>query len=237
MVCRLSSILLSEYIMNKITLDNTLFISDPHFSHKRIYNEFSRAEHFSTVDEMDDVMIENWNDSVPDNTYNVFCLGDFCFGSKKQIRRIRERLNGNIVLIKGNHDRESNEFYSSIFNSVHDIYELKQNMLPSGIPSIVLCHYAMRVWNKSHYGSWHLYGHSHGSLPDNPRSLSFDCGVDALVAEKMRRYNTDNLSSHEKSFILGSPHKIYRPISLGAIADRMSTKTVTSSFREYVAHQ
>ena len=33
---------------------------------------------------------------------------------------------------------------------------------------IVLCHYAMRVWQKSHYGAWMLYGHSHGTLPDNP---------------------------------------------------------------------
>jgi len=43
---------------------------------------------------------------------------------------------------------------------------------------IILCHYAMRVWDKSHWGIWHLYGHSHGSLPDDPRSLSYDVGVD-----------------------------------------------------------
>jgi calcineurin-like phosphoesterase family protein len=36
----------------------------------------------------------------------------------------------------------------------------------------------MRVWNKSHHGAWHLYGHSHGTLPDDPNALSFDCGVD-----------------------------------------------------------
>jgi calcineurin-like phosphoesterase family protein len=43
---------------------------------------------------------------------------------------------------------------------------------------IVLCHYAMRVWSRSHYGAWHLYGHSHGSLEDLPTSLSFDVGID-----------------------------------------------------------
>ena len=43
---------------------------------------------------------------------------------------------------------------------------------------IVLFHYAMRVWNASHYGTWHLYGHSHGDLPDDETSLSFDVGVD-----------------------------------------------------------
>jgi calcineurin-like phosphoesterase family protein len=37
----------------------------------------------------------------------------------------------------------------------------------------------MKVWNKSHHGAWHLYGHSHGSLPDDINSLSFDVGVDS----------------------------------------------------------
>ncbi len=43
----------------------------------------------------------------------------------------------------------------------------------------MLFHYAMRVWNASHHGSWHLYGHSHGTLPDDITSLSFDIGVDS----------------------------------------------------------
>jgi calcineurin-like phosphoesterase family protein len=61
---------------------------------------------------------------------------------------------------------------------------------------IVLHHYAQRVWNKSHYGSWHLYGHSHNKLPEIPGNLSFDIGVDGHqyqawsyeeVKEKMSR--------------------------------------------------
>ena len=42
----------------------------------------------------------------------------------------------------------------------------------------MLCHYAMRVWNRAHHGAWHLYGHSHGKLPEAPTSLSMDVGVD-----------------------------------------------------------
>jgi len=36
----------------------------------------------------------------------------------------------------------------------------------------------MKVWQASHHGTYHIYGHSHGELPDDSSSLSFDVGVD-----------------------------------------------------------
>ncbi len=42
---------------------------------------------------------------------------------------------------------------------------------------ITLCHYAMRVWHKSHFNSWQLYGHSHGKL--NPIGKQYDVGADS----------------------------------------------------------
>ena len=39
-----------------------------------------------------------------------------------------------------------------------------------------LSHYAHRVWDKSHYGTIHLFGHSHGGLEDH--NLSMDVGED-----------------------------------------------------------
>ena len=56
---------------------------------------------------------------------------------------------------------------------------------------VVLCHYALKVWNASHWGTYHLYGHSHGMLPDDPKSRSFDVGVDChnfypLAYEEMK---------------------------------------------------
>jgi calcineurin-like phosphoesterase family protein len=50
-----------------------------------------------------------------------------------------------------------------------------------GKQGIVLCHYARRVWPHSGRGAWHLYGHSHGNLPDEPLSLSMDVGVDTHI--------------------------------------------------------
>ena len=42
--------------------------------------------------------------------------------------------------------------------------------------TFVVDHYTMRTWNGAHRGVLHLYGHSHGSLPGDGRSL--DVGVD-----------------------------------------------------------
>jgi calcineurin-like phosphoesterase family protein len=37
----------------------------------------------------------------------------------------------------------------------------------------------MKVWPHHSRGTWQLYGHSHGNLPDDPLSLSMDVGVDS----------------------------------------------------------
>lgn len=42
---------------------------------------------------------------------------------------------------------------------------------------IILCHFSLRVWDKSHDGAWMLYGHSHGTLPMHGKSM--DVGIDA----------------------------------------------------------
>ena len=38
-------------------------------------------------------------------------------------------------------------------------------------------HYSCEVWSESHRGSWLLYAHSHGSLPDNLNAKKIDIGM------------------------------------------------------------
>lgn len=84
---------------------------------------------------------------------------------------ILRRLNGRKHLIFGNHDGQPTR-HSQEWSSRGNYREIKL-----GSQHIVMSHYAMRVWNRSHRGSIMLYGHSHGSLPGNSQSL--DVGVDA----------------------------------------------------------
>lgn len=79
------------------------FTSDNHFGHTRIIEYCNRP--FSSVREMDETMIERWNAVVTDDD-QVFHLGDFAFGKPEFIADILRRLKGQIVIIKGNHDRK-----------------------------------------------------------------------------------------------------------------------------------
>lgn len=143
------------------------FTADTHFGHTNRLEYCNRP--FSSVEEMNEILIENWN-KVVKKFDMVYFLGDFGFKNQKVLFGIKGRLNGVIFPVRGNHDKNSDLEQFSKASDLQEIYIDNK--------CIVLCHYSMNVWNKSHHGSWHLFGHSHGSLPDNPNSLSFDVGVD-----------------------------------------------------------
>ena len=59
---------------------------------------------FSTVEEMDEALIDNWNSVVKPGD-KVYHLGDVTFGNKENyIENIHKKLNGKKRLIVGNHD-------------------------------------------------------------------------------------------------------------------------------------
>lgn len=146
-------------------MGNIFFTSDTHFNHKNIIKYCNRP--FNSIEEMNKVLIENWNNKVK-KFDTVYHLGDFCFGNLNDALYFRDKLNGNIFLIRGNHDKTA---CNKLYTYIYDIYELKKNN-----NSIIMCHYPMRYWNKSHYNSWHIYGHVHGTIKSFGKS--YDIGVD-----------------------------------------------------------
>lgn len=97
----------------------TFLISDTHFWHYNIIRYCNRP--FVTVEEMNESLINNWNNVVSPNDI-VWHLGDFSSGTLAQIKEIFNRLNGQINLLIGNHDkRRSNspDYWKNIgFNEV-----------------------------------------------------------------------------------------------------------------------
>ena len=83
---------------------NTFFTSDTHFGHANIIRLCNRP--FKDVEEMNEKLVENWNRVVPEDG-TVFHLGDFAFGGSGLWNSVIPRLNGQIYLIIGNHDRKN----------------------------------------------------------------------------------------------------------------------------------
>lgn len=143
------------------------FTADTHFGHSNIIKLAGRP--YRSLAEMDEALTENWNAVVgPED--RVYHLGDFCFKGSKVAERYLSRLNGEIVLIQGNHDTE-NTAKLERWSGVHDILEVKLDGR-----RLCLCHYPMLEWPGVFKGAIHLHGHTHARIP--PVSARIDVGVD-----------------------------------------------------------
>lgn len=176
--------------MNAVQLYDTWFTSDTHYWHKRIQEFCPDTRRGKDADEMTELMIEAWNKRVkPDD--KVYHLGDFSFGSSVQTANLVGRLNGNIYLIKGNHDKViENEFIRSRFTWVKDYAFIRM-----GDQKIALMHFPIESWDQMHRGAWHFHGHLHGDTHHECKVLEnrLDVGVDTRKDREMAPYHYDEL--------------------------------------------
>lgn len=112
----------------------TWLVSDTHFGHAGVCR-FTRADGsklrpWDDPDEMDEFMVQAWNDRVRPRD-KVYHLGDVVIGRKSL--KIMERLNGDKVLIRGNHDIFKDEDYTRYFRSLRG-YHVLNGMILSHIP-------------------------------------------------------------------------------------------------------
>ncbi len=139
----------------KFNAEHTFFTSDTHFNHANIIRFCNRP--FKDVEQMNDVMIANWN-SVIGKDDTVFHLGDFCLGGAAEWTKILDRLNGKIYLIMGNHDLKNiRQGFISRFEHV-----AMQMRIEIGKKRIYLCHYPFLCFEGSYKDDvWQLFGHVH----------------------------------------------------------------------------
>lgn len=163
--------------------DKVWFTSDNHFMHTNILKYTNRP--FKSVGLMNKALIGNWNRVVGKDDV-VFCLGDFALGNEKKCNDILKSLNGHKVLIKGNHEKTvlNKSYNMDEFNGgIYEMLEVRINdeEVSNEFQDIILCHYPFLAWNKSHRGSWSLFGHVHGIFDDKPFTSpnQLDVGVDS----------------------------------------------------------
>jgi calcineurin-like phosphoesterase family protein len=98
---------------------NTFLIADTHFGHKNIVNFVTKdgtpVRPWDDVDEMDEAMVDRWNDVVGPKD-KVYVAGDVVI-NRRSLATVG-RLNGDKVLIKGNHDIFRLKEYSEHFRDV-----------------------------------------------------------------------------------------------------------------------
>lgn len=146
--------------------ENIFFTSDEHHGHKNVIKYDNRP--FENVYEMTEVLIENNNEMVKPND-KVYHIGDFSWHGPGKTIEIIKRLNGKHHFIMGNHDKvllkPAVQEYAEWVKYYHEL-TIQDPTLKHKKILMVLSHYAMVVWNKSHYGSIMAHGHSHGNLDE-----------------------------------------------------------------------
>lgn len=81
-------------------------ISDAHFYHSKLAFEFGLRTQFKSIEEMNETIFNNWNNTVAEDDY-IFFLGDFVVGAPNKYATAQvlyDALNGKKIFFKGNHD-------------------------------------------------------------------------------------------------------------------------------------
>lgn len=153
--------------------------SDLHFNHENIlkYEPISRP--FKNVSDMNETLIANWNRVVATGD-TVYVLGDLCMGQIAAAKPLIQRLNGTIILIRGNHDTPQRiNLYASLGIEVRDIAYLAYKGR-----YFIMCHFPiasqefinMVIRDNSEVVT--LYGHIHSNAPTGYKDGTFHVGVD-----------------------------------------------------------
>ena len=168
------------------------FTADQHFSHGLL----AQIRGFSDIDSMDRALIKAWNDRVkPKDT--IYSIGDFTLENPIHACVLLRQLNGRIKIVPADpgHDHwidgpfdfqepfEGKPGLPEHVEILPPIVTIKVPKVETGTGTsrneiICLCHYPLKTWDRSHYGSWHLHGHSHGKMGIMTSKYSLDVGVD-----------------------------------------------------------
>jgi len=152
--------------------------ADLHFGHENIIRHVGRP--FSSVEEMDQTLIRNWNDRVGEED-EVYILGDVTMKGAAWAEDVLGQLRGRKYLVRGNHDRFAGQqgFNQTLFQWIKDYHE----MAYAG-QRFILFHYPILEWNHYFRKAYHLHGHQHNGADYNAANrasglLRYDVGVDA----------------------------------------------------------
>jgi calcineurin-like phosphoesterase family protein len=148
-------------------MPSTFLTSDTHFSHTNICNftnyDGSPVRPWDDVQEMDEEMIKRWNNTVGPKD-KVYHLGDVVINRKALT--ILDRLNGDKVLIRGNHDIFNLSDYTPYFRDVRGCHVMN---------GMILTHIPISKDSLARFGC-NIHGHTHGNRVRKMRGVNVKTG-------------------------------------------------------------
>lgn len=150
-------------------MSSVYLISDTHFGHEKTCTVFKREDGsplrpFASAEEMDEEMIKRWNETVRPND-KVYHLGDVVIN--RRYLNVLGRLNGDKVLIKGNHDIFKLSDYTAYFREVRAYHVMN---------GCILSHIPVHKESIARFGA-NIHGHLHANR------VKKACGVNAATGE------------------------------------------------------
>lgn len=181
------------------------FTSDLHFGHENVIRFDNRP--FDTVEEMDEEMIKHWNAKVGKSDI-VYVLGDFIWkAATNEAVSIIRRLNGQIILIKGNHDRFlHNAAAKKALAGIKDYDDICVTLEDGTTRRCILSHYFIPFYNGHRYQAIHLHGHSH---------LTEEAAEEIRITAELNEKGYDL-----KIYNVGCMYWNYTPVTLDEILER-----------------
>lgn len=154
-----------------------IFTSDLHFGHKRIVEFTNRSKECLSQENHDRWLIDLWHTEVSAGDI-VYHLGDFSFFTKyDDLANTVNKLKGEKIFIKGNHDRREHFDQLVKDNLISAWYDYKEIKITHH--DVVLFHFPIASWHKQSHGSWHLHGHCHGNFKESKGKM-LDVGIDSV---------------------------------------------------------
>lgn len=139
---------------------NIFFTGCTHFGHKNIITFEAENRPFATIEEHDDFIVEAWNKTVSDKD-TIYHLGDAVF--PRVAMQTLGRLNGNKILVLGNHDRHPLEEYYRYFKRVVGCLRLE---------NFFLSHFPVNPMCLEHNEQYNIHCHIHSKQVDDSRYVN-----------------------------------------------------------------
>ena len=187
---------------NNVEKNKVYFTSDLHFGHENVLRFDNRP--FETVDEMDSELIKRWNKKVGKGDL-VYVLGDFIWKTRNdEAPELIKSLNGQIILIKGNHDRFlHNAKAKNALGGVKDYDDIVVTLEDGSTKRCILSHFFIPMYNSHRYQGIHLHGHSHNTE---------ECMQEELIKRSLAANGFET-----RAYNVGCMHWNYEPVTLDEI--------------------